>query len=68
MTDLSKDIQNEQIAFKNFIALYDDRNLLDHMIYPLWDLKDLLAHLVFWQESFARNVEALTLDNSLQPL
>lgn len=28
----------------------------DRMVYDLWTAKDILAHLTFWHESFARNV------------
>ncbi|MBL6445318.1 hypothetical protein JMN32_03300 [Fulvivirga sp. 29W222] len=29
----------------------------DQMVYPLWSAKDVLGHLVFWHESFARNLK-----------
>jgi hypothetical protein len=29
------------------------------MVYELWTAKDVLAHLTFWHESFARNVDDL---------
>ncbi len=31
----------------------------DVMIYDVWTAKDILAHLTFWHESFARNVRDL---------
>lgn len=38
------------------------------MVYELWTAKDVLAHLTFWHESFARNVEALVSGRPPQPL
>ena len=29
------------------------------MVYELWNAKDILGHLVFWHESFARNIRDL---------
>ena len=37
-------------------------------IYELWSAKDVLAHLTFWHESFARNVEALAHGRQPNPL
>lgn len=34
-------------------------------VYELWSVKDVLAHLTFWHESFARNVDNLV--NGRQP-
>ena len=31
----------------------------DLMIYPLWSAKDILGHITFWHESFARNISDL---------
>lgn len=37
------------------------------MVYPEWDTKDILAHIVAWHESFARNVELLAHGEPAQP-
>src|SRR5512145_1390075 len=38
------------------------------MVYELWTAKDVLAHLTFWHESFARNVDDLVNGRSSTPL
>lgn len=40
----------------------------DMMVYELWTAKDVLAHLTFWHESFARNVSDLARDIKPTPL
>lgn len=37
-------------------------------IYELWSAKDVLAHLTFWHESFARNVDDLAHGRQPTPL
>jgi len=38
----------------------------DVMIYELWSARDIIAHLTFWHESFAHNVEDLV--NNRKPI
>jgi hypothetical protein len=38
------------------------------MVYELWSAKDVLAHLTFWHESFARNVDDLVSGRKPSPL
>ncbi|MCL4250953.1 MAG: maleylpyruvate isomerase N-terminal domain-containing protein [Anaerolineae bacterium] len=38
------------------------------MVYELWTAKDVLSHLTFWHESFARNVSDLVRDIKPTPL
>ena len=38
------------------------------MVYELWSGKDVLAHLTFWHESFARNVDDLVNGRKPTPL
>ncbi len=40
----------------------------EFMVYELWTAKDILSHLTFWHESFARNVSDLTRDVKPTPL
>jgi hypothetical protein len=37
-------------------------------VYELWSAKDVLAHLTFWHESFARNVDDLAHGRQPSPL
>ncbi len=38
------------------------------VVYPGWTVKDVLAHITFWHESFARNVSDLADDRKPRPL
>lgn len=38
------------------------------MVYEFWSAKDVLAHLTFWHESFARNVDDLAHGRQPTPL
>jgi len=40
----------------------------DMLVYELWSARDVLAHLTFWHESFARNVSTLVNGSKPQPL
>ncbi|MCE1252315.1 MAG: hypothetical protein LWX83_02065 [Anaerolineae bacterium] len=40
----------------------------DRLIYEEWTVKDIVAHLTFWHESFARNVYDLACNQPPRPL
>ena len=40
----------------------------DTVVYEGWTVKDVLGHITFWHESFARNVRDLALDRKPKPL
>ena len=40
----------------------------DVRVYDMWSAKDVLAHITFWHESFARNVEDAANDRKPRPL
>lgn len=40
----------------------------DAVVYEGWSVKDILGHLTFWHESFARNVADLAHDRKPTPL
>ena len=40
----------------------------NQMVYPLWSARDVLAHLVFWHESFARNLKDASEKRKPNPL
>jgi len=49
-------------------AIYQGLSEPQVMIYELWSAKDVLAHLTFWHESFACNVNDLTNGRKPTPL
>ncbi|UTW62441.1 hypothetical protein KFE98_20950 [bacterium SCSIO 12741] len=50
------DLQN---AVKEFIGFYHQDLDFQIRVNPLWSAKDILGHITFWHESFARNISAL---------
>jgi hypothetical protein len=57
---------NETVAqlFETYQTLPDS----NAMVYELWSAKDVLAHLTFWHESFARNLDDLSNGRKPTPL
>ena len=49
-------------------CVYRDLPNPNALIYELWTAKDVLAHLTFWHESFARNVDDLVSGRKPTPL
>jgi len=50
---------------KKFIAFFEQGLDYDKMIYEYWNAKDILGHITFWHESFARNI--LDLGKNIKP-
>lgn len=50
---------------KSFIDFFEQGYDYSTMIYELWDAKNILGHITFWHESFARNISDLA--NELKP-
>lgn len=48
-----------------FIDFFEQGYDYDLMIYQLWNAKDILGHITFWHESFARNISDL--GNGIKP-
>jgi hypothetical protein len=57
---------NETVA--QLFAVYKNLPDPNAMVYELWSAKDVLAHLTFWHESFARNVDDLVNGRKPMPL
>ena len=52
-------------SVSNFFAVYQTMTDPDSMVYAEWTAKDVLGHITFWHESFARNVSDLA--NGVKP-
>lgn len=50
---------------KNLIDFFEQGLDYDKMVYEFWNAKDILGHITFWHESFARNISAL--GNGIKP-
>lgn len=57
-----------QEELRAFIALFERKIDLGMMVYTLWNVKDVLGHITFWHESFARNVEDVSEGRTPHPL
>ncbi len=55
-------LRSEVDAFANLFEQGLDYNVL---VYELWNAKDILGHITFWHESFARNI--LDLGKGIKP-
>ncbi len=51
-----------------FISFFENDFNFSVMIYDKWSAKDVLGHIVFWHESFAKNVTDLALHIKPSPL
>lgn len=60
-TELSRNV-------KALSEYFEQPNAWSDMIYEKWNAKDVLGHLVFWHESFARNISDLGHGLKPQPL
>ena len=63
MTDKEKEIKTNVEILRNELDLLFDffEKDLDYnkMVYKYWNAKDILGHITFWHESFARNISDL---------
>lgn len=55
-------------AVNQVVDLYQGMPDPNVLIYELWSAGDVLAHLTFWHESFARNVDDLAHHRKPKPL
>lgn len=68
MTDIDQLLAAERHQVEEFIRLYRVPGLdLRVMINHRWDVRDLLAHVVAWHESFALNLRLLAAGDEPQP-
>jgi hypothetical protein len=56
------------ITVERLLTTYRNIPNPDVMVYDLWTAKDILAHLTFWHESFARNAHDLVRKMKPNPL
>ncbi len=68
-------MENRQILLEHLnqtvvqlLAVYHELPDPNATVYELWSAKDVLAHLTFWHESFARNVDDLAHGRPPSPL
>lgn len=52
-------LQILQVAVSEVVQFYRLKLDFNLMVYELWNAKDILGHITFWHESFARNIDDL---------
>lgn len=72
MTDKEEYIKTKVEILRNelkkFIIFFEQGLDYDKMIYEYWNAKDVLGHITFWHESFARNISDLGKNIKPSPL
>ncbi|MCB0481938.1 MAG: hypothetical protein KDC83_10940 [Flavobacteriales bacterium] len=58
-------LRNELEAF---IAFFGQALDYEKMVYEFWSAKDILGHITFWHESFARNISDIGYGKKPNPL
>jgi len=54
--DISEHRLEERQSVTKIIKFFEEERDFNKVIYTEWTSKDILGHIVFWHESFARNV------------
>lgn len=72
MTDKQEYIKTKveilRTELKKFIIFFEQGLDYNKMVYEYWNAKDVLGHIIFWHESFARNISDLGKNIKLSPL
>jgi|TARA_R110000782_G_scaffold1119_1_gene4096 hypothetical protein len=72
MTDKQEYIKTKveilRTELKKFIIFFEQGLDYDKMVYEYWNAKDVLGHITFWHESFARNISDLGKNIKPSPL
>lgn len=68
MDEIDRMLIAERYQMEEFVRLFQVPDLdISVMVNQRWNLRDLLAHIVAWHESFALNVSLLARGESAQP-
>jgi len=52
----------------SFVTFFKSRKDFNRMVYEYWSVKDVLGHITFWHESFARNLKDVAENRKPNPL
>lgn len=59
INEIEINIDRLKSELKNFISFFEQGYDYNVMVYELWNAKNILGHITFWHESFARNISDL---------
>ena len=65
---IQQNLSNLQEQIEELVHFFEQDLNFQTMIYELWNAKDILGHLTFWHESFARNIHDLGEGTKPSPL
>ncbi len=65
---LEVNLEHLKKVLKEFVDFFEQGYDYGIMIYELWDAKNILGHVTFWHESFARNISDLANERTPKPL
>jgi len=72
MTDKQKHIENNVKILRNeleqLFTFFEQGLDYYKMVYEFWNAKDILGHITFWHESFAKSISDLGKGNKPKPL
>ena len=72
MTDREEHIKTRieilRSELKKLISFFQQGLNYDRKVYEFWNAKDILGHITFWHESFARNISDLAKGSKPSPL
>ncbi|MGE0560529.1 MAG: hypothetical protein AB7O47_01820 [Flavobacteriales bacterium] len=66
--DIATRLKSLQHQMGDFITFYRQPIDFDKKVYTYWSAKDVLGHITFWHESFARNLNDLAQGKKPNPL
>ena len=65
---LETNLEQLKKELEGFIDFFEQGYDYRIMIYELWDAKNILGHITFWHESFAKNISDLANERIPNPL
>lgn len=63
--EINQALKALQEKLQELTAFFKSERNFQTMVYALWNAKDILGHITFWHESFARNISDL--GNGIKP-
>jgi hypothetical protein len=61
-------LESLEKTVNNFVSFFKHDKDFNQMVYTYWTVKDVLGHVTFWHESFARNLKDVAEKRKPNPL
>lgn len=66
--EISDCLESLNETVDSFVAFFESQKDFNRMVYEYWSVKDVLGHVTFWHESFARNLLDVAENRKPSPL